>query len=71
MSSSSSQGSHMYVLTLQNRDRSVCTVSGALTPVPGATRYDLYLHLRSEMVRHYPSMEDGSVTFFSLEPNQI
>ncbi|RST04694.1 hypothetical protein EF910_16455 [Streptomyces sp. WAC07149] len=68
---SDEQGSHFYVLTLQSRNSSVCTVSGTYTPAPGATRNDVYTQLRADLARQYPSMENATVLHFSIEPNQL
>ncbi|MFD5322918.1 hypothetical protein [Streptomyces sp. NPDC127092] len=65
------QGTHMYVLTLQSERGSVCTLSGTHTPREGWTRYDLLVQLRADASRRSPSMENGTVLFFSLEPNTL
>ncbi|MER5484028.1 hypothetical protein ABT024_12540 [Streptomyces sp. NPDC002812] len=71
MSSSTPQGSHMYVLTLQNEQGNICTLSGTFTPDPGTTRHDVHQQLRENAVRRYPSLENSAVVFFSLESNQL
>nr|WSX52046.1 hypothetical protein OG409_25860 [Streptomyces sp. NBC_00974] len=71
MSDIPQQGSHQYVLTLQNRDRNICTATGTLTPELGSTRHDVFAQLRGDVVRKYPAMANPAVVFFSLEPNQI
>ncbi|WP_121830155.1 hypothetical protein [Streptomyces sp. S1] len=65
------QGTHVYVLTLQNSQHSACTVSGTYTPSPGVTRYDALTQLRIDVVRQYPSMEGAVVLYFALEPNHL
>ncbi|MFI9112751.1 hypothetical protein [Streptomyces venezuelae] len=69
MHSSTPQGTHVYVLTLENERKSACTISGTYTPPPGATRWDILGQLRVDAVRQYPSMEGGIVLYFSLEEN--
>ncbi|MFE5941130.1 hypothetical protein [Streptomyces sp. NPDC056480] len=71
MQNSTPQGSHMYVLTVQSGQRAACTITGAFTPPPGATRYDVLAQLRIDAARQYPALEGGVVTFFSLEPNTL
>ncbi|WP_435610445.1 hypothetical protein [Streptomyces sp. C10-9-1] len=66
-----SQGTHVYVLTLQSERGDVCTLSGTHTPRDGWTRYDLLVQLRADASRRNPSMENGIVLFFSLEPNTL
>ncbi|MFE5900785.1 hypothetical protein ACFQ67_25715 [Streptomyces sp. NPDC056488] len=71
MDRSPAQGSHVYVLTLQNPQHSACTLSGTYTPPPGMTRFDVLTQLRIDMVRQYPSMEGAVVLYFALEPNHL
>ncbi|MEU3750980.1 MULTISPECIES: hypothetical protein [Streptomyces] len=71
MQNTQRQGSHMYVLTLQNRHGATCTFTGTHTPPEGWTRFDVHDQLRAESVRSYPSMEGATVLFFSLEPNTL
>ncbi|MGA5063164.1 hypothetical protein ACPB9E_05185 [Streptomyces exfoliatus] len=71
MESNTQQGTHLYVLTLQNRQQSACTVSGTFTPEPGFTRFDVLGQLRIDMVRQYPSMEGAVVLYFALEANHL
>ncbi|MGW8762316.1 hypothetical protein ACWGN5_07425 [Streptomyces sp. NPDC055815] len=65
------QGTHMYVLSLQNSQMSACTISGTYTPPPGATRFDILNRLRLDAVRQYPSMEGSIVVYFALETNDL
>ncbi|MCX5296838.1 hypothetical protein OG898_10085 [Streptomyces sp. NBC_00193] len=71
MLSPAPQGSHMYVLTLQNQHGNICTLSGTFTPDPGTTRHDVHQQLREDAVRRYPSLENATVVFFSLESNHL
>ncbi|WP_338496707.1 hypothetical protein [Streptomyces sp. SJL17-4] len=71
MQSNTQQGSHMYVLTMQNRQESACTLSGTYTPPPGLTRFDILAQLRLDAVRQYPSMEGAVVLHFAFEPNTV
>ncbi|MDX2559336.1 hypothetical protein PV371_06700 [Streptomyces sp. TX20-6-3] len=71
MNSNTQQGTHIYVLTLQNRQQSACTISGTYTPPPGTTRYDILAQLRFDAVRQYPSMEGAVVLYFALETNDL
>ncbi|MGA5064494.1 hypothetical protein ACPB9E_12060 [Streptomyces exfoliatus] len=71
MESNTQQGTHLYVLTLQNRQQSACTVSGTFTPEPGFTRFDVLGQLRIDVVRQYPSMEGAVVLYFALEANHL
>ncbi|MET8826070.1 hypothetical protein ABZX40_13440 [Streptomyces sp. NPDC004610] len=69
----SSQGTHHYVLTLQavvGGGVAFASRVGTVTPHPGATRHDIYLDLRAEIVRTSPDLAQGSVLFFDLQPNQ-
>ncbi|MEU4065942.1 hypothetical protein AB0F25_26600 [Streptomyces wedmorensis] len=65
------QGSHLYVLSLQNGRMGACTISGTYTPPAGATRYDILTQLRIDAVREYPSMEGSIVLYFALETNRL
>ncbi|MGW1116540.1 hypothetical protein ACWD5B_05440 [Streptomyces tanashiensis] len=71
MESNTAQGTHMYVLSLQNRQMSACTISGTYTPAPWDTRFDILNRLRLDAVRQYPSMEGSIVVYFALEPNEL
>ncbi|MFB6621674.1 hypothetical protein ACFCWD_32785 [Streptomyces sp. NPDC056374] len=71
MQNSTEQGSHIYVLTLQSQQKSVCTLSGTYTPPTGVTRFDILAQLRLDAARQYPSMEGGIVLYFALEPNTV
>jgi hypothetical protein len=71
MESSTEQGSHLYVLTLQNCQQSACTLAGTYTPPPGATRYDILTQLQTDAYRRAPSMEGAVVLYFALEPNTV
>ncbi|MFF0429642.1 hypothetical protein ACFYUJ_35360 [Streptomyces sp. NPDC004520] len=71
MESNTGQGTHMYVLSLQNSQMSACTISGTYTPAPGATRFDIFDRLRLDAVREYPSMEGSIVVYFALESNAV
>ncbi|APE21700.1 MULTISPECIES: hypothetical protein [Streptomyces] len=71
MHSNTPQGTHVYVLTLENQRKSACTLSGTYTPPPGATRWDVLSQLRFDAVRQYPSMESAIVLYFALEANRL
>ncbi|MFE0734461.1 hypothetical protein [Streptomyces sp. NPDC058855] len=71
MQTADTQGSHMYVLTLQNNRGATCTLTGTHTPPPGRTRFDTLLQLQTDAARHLPSMEGATVLFFALEPNHF
>ncbi|MFI1973706.1 hypothetical protein [Streptomyces wedmorensis] len=70
-SNTGQQGTHLYVLSLQNSRMGACTLSGTYTPQPGATRYDILSQLRIDAAREYPSMEGSVVLYFALEPNRL
>ncbi|MFG3038567.1 hypothetical protein ACGFYZ_16890 [Streptomyces sp. NPDC048330] len=65
------QGTHLYVLSLQNSRLGACTVSGTFTPTPGMTRYDILTQLRTEAVTEYPTMQGSVVLYFALQPNHL
>ncbi|MFJ3727023.1 hypothetical protein ACIPYQ_31280 [Streptomyces sp. NPDC090045] len=65
------QGSHHWVITLDLPGRAAATQYGTLTPVPGATRYDTFLHIRQYVVEGYPELANATVVFFALEANQL
>ncbi|MFE5828982.1 hypothetical protein ACFQ8W_01715 [Streptomyces sp. NPDC056508] len=65
------QGTHMYVLTLNLPARAAVTVDGTVTPDPGATRHDLYRDIKARTIKTHPDMAYGVVTFFSLQPNTL
>lgn len=67
----STQRTHMYVLTIDVPGRSAVTVDGTVTPAPGATRNDVYRDIKARTIRTYPEMARGIVVFFSLEPNTL
>ncbi|MFB6839528.1 hypothetical protein [Streptomyces sp. NPDC056361] len=71
MESNTGQGTHMYVLSLQNSRMGACTVSGTYTPPVGVTRYDILTQLRIDAVRQYPSMEGAVVLYFDLQTNTL
>lgn len=66
-----SQGTHMYVLTMDLPGRSTVTVDGTITPDTGATRHDVYRDIKARTVRNYPEMARGIVTLFDLQPNAL
>ncbi|MCX5304695.1 MULTISPECIES: hypothetical protein [Streptomyces] len=65
------QGSHMWVLTLDLPGRTMATRCGTSTPAVGATRYDVFLAIRSLLVADNPEMASANTVFFSLEPNRL
>ncbi|MBC2879806.1 MULTISPECIES: hypothetical protein [Streptomyces] len=70
------QGSHHFVITLETpiSARSAgasYTLSGTLTPPPGATRYDVYQLVRAEAERADPLLQRANTVFFSLERNEL
>ncbi|MGX2994528.1 hypothetical protein JNUCC64_09555 [Streptomyces sp. JNUCC 64] len=65
------QGSHQYVLTLDLPGRAMSTWTGTLTPGTNDTRHDVYRWLRDQITADNPTFTTGTVTFFSLEPNQL
>ncbi|MFK0214948.1 hypothetical protein [Streptomyces sp. NPDC090298] len=71
MESNTAQGTHLYVLSLQNRQMNACTISGTYTPPPGATRFDILNRLRLDAAREYPSMEGAIVLYFALDANHL
>ncbi|MGW8765552.1 hypothetical protein ACWGN5_23925 [Streptomyces sp. NPDC055815] len=71
MESNTAQGTHLYVLSLQNNRQAACTISGTYTPPPGATRFDILNRLRIDAARQYPSMEGAIVLYFALEANDL
>ncbi|MGW8351057.1 hypothetical protein [Streptomyces wedmorensis] len=71
MESNTAQGTHLYVLSLQNSQKAACTISGTYTPPPGATRFDILNQLRLDTARQYPSMEDAIVLYFALDTNHL
>ncbi|MFD6344423.1 hypothetical protein ACFWF9_06815 [Streptomyces roseolus] len=70
MHDAQSQGSHLYVLTLFD-GQGQGTLSGTITPPAGATRFDVLDHLRRQAGSTYPSLNNGAVVFFLLEPNTL
>lgn len=66
-----SQGSHMWVLTLEMPGRGMSTQYGTWTPPAGATRYDVFVALRGHIVAQLPEMASANTVFFSLEPNKL
>ncbi|CAM5581406.1 MULTISPECIES: hypothetical protein [Streptomyces] len=71
MENNGRQGSHMYVLTLQNDGGHVCTLSGTFSPLAGWSRHDFYTQLRTDASRRYPSMASATVLYFSLDKNTL
>ncbi|GGU78967.1 hypothetical protein GCM10010275_12250 [Streptomyces litmocidini] len=71
MESNTAQGTHMYVLSLQNRQMSACTISGTCTPDPWDTRFDILNRLRLDAIRQYPPMKGSIVVYFALEMNDL
>lgn len=67
------QGTHVYVLTLQSEHGHVSTMSGTHTPARGWTRFDVLVQLRKDACRQHPrsGMDNAIVLFFSLEPNTL
>ncbi|WP_329422372.1 hypothetical protein [Streptomyces sp. NBC_01268] len=70
---STTQGTHVYVLTLQGERGQVCTLSGTHTPARGWTRFDVLTQLRKDACRQHPyqGLESAIVLFFSLDPNTL
>jgi hypothetical protein len=63
------QGSHHWMLTLDG----IGSRSGTCTPLPGETRYDLYLRIRFAILEA-ETRADGPVPptlFFDLQDNAI
>ncbi|MFF9427689.1 hypothetical protein [Streptomyces sp. NPDC014746] len=71
MESNTAQGTHLYILSLQNSRQAACTISGTYTPPPGATRFDILNRLRLDAAREYPSMEGAIVLYFALDTNHL
>lgn len=65
------QGSHMWVLTLELPGRTMSTQYGTSTPASGATRYDVFVAIRSLLVAKHPEMASANTVFFALEPNRL
>ncbi|MER6092427.1 hypothetical protein [Streptomyces bluensis] len=72
------QGTHFYVMTIQNQVRTpagngiaVHTQSQDFTPDPGWTRADIYNAAYNAIVRVNPQLSGGNVIVWSLEPNQL
>ncbi|WP_405543489.1 hypothetical protein OG590_10030 [Streptomyces goshikiensis] len=65
------QGSHMWVMTLEVPGRGMTTQYGTWTPPAGATRYDVFAALRGHIVAEHPEMASANCVFFSLEPNRL
>lgn len=65
------QGSHFFLITLDLPGRASFTTYGTFTPPPGATRQDVYLHLREFVTRDESSMRRANVSYFLLESNQL
>ncbi|MEU2827180.1 hypothetical protein ABZ667_00690 [Streptomyces lavendulae] len=66
-----SQGSHMWVLTLEMPGRGMTTQYGTWTPPAGASRFDVFVALRGHIVAQHPEMASANTVFFALEPNQL
>lgn len=65
------QYTHHYILTLEMPQYASFTVSGVMTPRPGATRDEVYTEIRRDATKDDPRMTRANVVFFSLEPNQL
>ncbi|MGI5341868.1 hypothetical protein ACQEVS_32920 [Streptomyces sp. CA-181903] len=72
------QGSHHFVITLETPASSLSgatavsyTLSGTLTPPPGATRHDMYQLVRAEAEKADPLLTRANTLFFSLERNDL
>lgn len=65
------QGSHHWVITLELPGRVSVTATNTFTPLPGWTRHDVFQAIKHEVAKDYPALADGSVVFFSLEPNRL
>lgn len=68
---STTQDSHFWIITLELIGDASYTLCGTCTPEPGATRSDMFLDCREQLLKQKPEMADGVVTYFSIEPNQI
>ncbi|MFD9617853.1 hypothetical protein ACFWB2_11315 [Streptomyces virginiae] len=65
------QGSHMWVMTLEIPGREMTTQYGTWTPPADATRYDVFTALRDHIAAQQPEMKSANCVFFSLEPNRL
>ncbi|UQX00905.1 hypothetical protein [Streptomyces sp. RerS4] len=69
--SAASQGSHMWVLTLEMPGRAMTTQYGTWTPPAGSSRFDVFMAIRGHVAAQQPEMAGANTIFFSLEPNQL
>jgi hypothetical protein len=65
------QGSHFFLMTLEVPGYASFTTDGTFTPPAGATRQDVYTHLRDYVTEDKPDMRGANVTYFLLEPNHL
>jgi hypothetical protein len=65
------QGTHHFVITLENPQYGSVSCSGTVTPPPGQTRHDVFQRIFSGLVNNAPQFAGANVLFFSLEPNQL
>jgi hypothetical protein len=69
------QESHFYTLTVMypvcNGPFGITTQQGTLTPMPGATRFDLFRELSRQLVEEFPEAACGNVISFDIQPNEL
>ena len=67
---SAEQGTHFWHMTLQ-RGNHQADHYGTFTPKPTETRLDVFNWLYSHVTEKDPSVQDGVVLAFDIQPNQL
>ncbi len=68
---STPQGSHHYVLSLEKPGSISGSWNGTYTPPAGATRQECYTAIKAYIEAQNPAITGAVVIFFSFEPNAL
>ncbi|MFD5014609.1 hypothetical protein [Streptomyces chartreusis] len=71
MSTTSSDGTHFWVMSVDKPGVASATRSGTYTPRPGDTRQDAFDAIFDSITSGHPALSGATVLFFSLEPNRL
>lgn len=71
MDMTNKQGSHFWMMVIQQRGGVVGSYQGTTTPERGETRLDLFNRVRTEIGRDYPDSVNGAVIDFDVQPNKL
>ncbi|WP_263168139.1 hypothetical protein [Streptomyces sp. SCSIO ZS0520] len=65
------EGTHHWIITVEQPGRASLTIDGSCTPGLGATRRDVFRDVKAFAESKHPDLRGANVVFFALESNQI